>query len=150
MTIKNADNQFPQIHRLEDQEFPDFVPNDEELIQLVKFWYEVSLESSWWYFAAGQSSSGRRHFATCRISRIADVLGPDRVIAAQEKVHEEFRKTVSPEHWDIFLNGDEYQWQAVQEEFYQEMEAARRQPDNPNSGGNINGSSNVDGDFFLC
>ena len=149
MTIKNADDQFLPLP-WEDQEFPDFVPNDEELLQLVKFWFQVSLTCDWWYFAAGVSSSGRRHFATCRISRIEDILGPDRVIAVQENVHEEFRKTVSPERWDIFLNGDEYQSQAVREEFYQKLEEAGQKHENPDAGGSINGSSNVDGDFFLC
>ena len=61
-------------------------------------------------------------FAKARIARLEKVLGREDVDKAIAETQAEFAKTVSPEHWEIFLHGNEAQWAAVQDQIQREID----------------------------
>jgi len=101
------------------------VPTRDELLQLVKYWSEVKLNEDWFYFCYRQidcSSIRLKDFARCRIGKIARLLGEEEVVKVIDEVYAEFGKQKDHKLWDIFLNGDEKQWEAVSEETWRKAE----------------------------
>jgi len=104
-------------------ETPDFVPTRGELLQLVKYWSEVKLNDDWSYFCYPQTGSDSwGPFAACRIGKIARLLGDAEVVKVIDEVYAEFGKQQDQRYWNIFLNGDEKQWEAASDEIWREAE----------------------------
>jgi hypothetical protein len=107
------------------EEVPGFVPTRHELIELVKYWYGRWLGNDYFYFLTGQTGSTENRenpFAARRIDRIQTVLGQETVDRAIAAVMAKFSEGIAPETWNIFLNGDQAQRQAVQERFHEDIE----------------------------
>ena len=101
-------------------EITDFIPTKHELLQLVKFWTTEPLPYEFFEeFQLGQAcSSGMRlsAFAWRRIARVRKLLGEEQVQEAIEEARAEFGKKQDPRLWEIFMHGDDKDWQAVWEE----------------------------------
>ena len=105
-----------------EEEFQDFTPTRDELIQLVKFWAATRLNLCYNIFEIGVI--GRREirlipFASRRIDRITIILGKNVVNRAIEEAHEEFKKNgnISDREWDIFWNGTPEQREEISLKF---------------------------------
>jgi hypothetical protein len=115
-------------------EVPDFIPTRHELIHLAKYWAREALEISWFIFVSGSIGCTElkvRAFAWHQISHIASRVGDDRIEAAIDEVYDDFRKEVGDTLWDIYINGDQEQWDRVQDEFYEASHSKSRQPSDP-------------------
>jgi len=113
------------------QEIPDFIPTRHELIQLAKHWAREVVGIRWFEFVTGSTGSTEirlRPYARRRIARIACLLGEDQIEAAVDEVYDQFRKECDEKSWDIFMNGDEAQWEAVQEEFHEKLDSGSHEP----------------------
>jgi hypothetical protein len=63
-------------------EIPAYAPTREELLQLVRYWYEEFLSLRWFYFETGQTGGSeirRKYFVRGRINRIAKAIGSEAV-----------------------------------------------------------------------
>jgi len=103
------------------EEIKDYDPTRNELLQLVKYWYEEFLSLKWSFFETSGTGSfelRREHFAKRRINRIATAIGNEAVNQAIEEVHAKCKARVNDDRlWEIFENGDAKQWEAVQDEW---------------------------------
>jgi hypothetical protein len=99
----------------------EFVLNDDELIQLVKYWHRQILGLRWFYFLTGDRwgfGTGRKYFAQRRIDHAAKAIGKAAVDQAIKEVRDKFKANVDDARlWDLFENGDSWQWAAMQDEY---------------------------------
>jgi len=97
-----------------------FIPTHDELIALVKYWFNELLESKWLLDFAHPMYGGfiwrERIFANRRINRIRKIVGDEKVAKACEEVRNDFRAGINEELWAVFEEGDAAQWDAVAEE----------------------------------
>lgn len=127
--VKTADNEtvmpsgvFGHVDEVNGEgaaEVSGFVPSRHELIQLAEYWERIALKEEWWWFLTGQTGGDISRlitFARRRIDRIWNLLGKEEVKPAIDRVYAEFEKENDPRLWDIFLHGDDAQWEAVQKE----------------------------------
>ncbi len=147
-TVKNSDNDFllplegerfrigyvDEVNGEGAEEIAGFTPTRRELIQLVKYWYGRYLDKDWFWFVSGQTGSTEirlQPFAMRRIDRAEALIGEKAVNKAIKEVRDEFKATVNARYWDIFENGDSKQWEAVQNEVWQQVneEAAMKATD---------------------
>ena len=116
------------------EEIEGFTPTRDELIQLVKYWYEVLLDNRYFYFLYGQTGSQEireNSFAQARIARLETALGRKDIDKAIAEMEAEFSKNLNPEHWEIFLHGDEAQWAAVQDQIQRELDKTAQSETKP-------------------
>ena len=100
-------------------EAPDFAPTRHELLQLVRYWVQKSLEIDYFFFLYGISGSDEirvEPHAWRRVHRIAEVLGKKAVQKAVDEAREMFGRNQDPRLWHIFVHGSEEEWDAVAEE----------------------------------
>jgi len=100
------------------EEVSVFIPRRFELSQIVEFWYRQGLREQWDFFLCQDfidCDAVLEYFAKARIDRIDRVLGNDEIKNVIAQVQAEFARSYDPEHWHIFLNGDEAQKRAVRE-----------------------------------
>jgi len=91
-------------------ENPNFVLVREELIELVKYWVEQSLNVQIWDLVsagAGGTEVRTLRFSRLRIDQISFLLPKDDVKAAINEAEAKCKKNCefSDEDWDIFRNG---------------------------------------------
>jgi hypothetical protein len=107
-----------------------YVPTENELVQLVKYWYGRRLVDEWdcfYYSMGGGDISLHMCYADFRISLAAEVIGWEAVRQAIAEVREAFpaevphRPAIDARLWDIFENGTEEERLAVQYEIYQNL-----------------------------
>jgi hypothetical protein len=104
------------------KEMPSFIPTLDELLQIVKYWFNKRLETDWFFFNTGTTGSSEwrlKVFANRRIAKIASIVGENDVRQAIDEVYGEFREQHSENMrlWQIFRKGDQRQWDVVQDEF---------------------------------
>lgn len=100
-------------------ELSAFNPTRHELLRLADYWERVALDLEYFWFETGQVGSDdarRRSFARRRVARIATVIGAEPVDSVIEAVWDEFGKSCDPEHWNLFLHGDDAARAKVQRE----------------------------------
>jgi len=117
---------------LEDEKIRVFTISRHELIQIVKYWAEVTLGLDYFMFIYSQTGSEqlrRVYFAHRRIGRIAEILGEDEVSKAIDEVYTKFGKNQDKRTWDIFLNGTQEQREEIKEEIQSEMAEWRPKED---------------------
>jgi hypothetical protein len=99
-------------------EVAGYVPNKEELIQLVKFWHTNILQFDWRIFL-GRPIYGlqrrRMLFACRRIDRLAEIIGQETVNQAIKAARDEF-KAGRQDLWRVFERGTPEERTAVQNE----------------------------------
>jgi hypothetical protein len=113
-----------EVHGPDSEEVLHFAPTRHELVQLIKYWEKILIDSDYFFFFYGQTGSRetwRRAFARRRICRIATVLGDEAVQEAIREAEEEFSKTTSPGAWSIFKNGTPEEQKAFQDEVLRSM-----------------------------
>ena len=131
--VRNADNEYlgssevgPMVIGYVDEvngpgaaAVPDLVPTRHEVIQLLKYWYEIIVSHDYFWFCYQQTGGCEERldaFANRRVERIASLLGETETRKTIDEFYEEYGKKQDLEAWDIFLNGDEEQREAFQEE----------------------------------
>ena len=100
------------------------IPLAEELIELIKYFVIKALKDDFGSFITGSyvcSESSEHGLSKRDTERFAKKLGEDKVKKAFKDAHDEFRRSVSPRLWDIFLNGTKEEWDQVAEEYYAEI-----------------------------
>jgi hypothetical protein len=116
-----------EVNGLGAQEILEFKATRHELLQLVKYWKEIALDSEYWVFISGSIGSRDlrvQPFADRRISRIADLIGEDAVNKVVIEVESEFGKKQDPRAWQIFCHGTAEEREQFQDELERELEAS--------------------------
>lgn len=99
------------------QRLEGFAPEHEELLAIVRFWADVSLNRHLDWFLYGQAGGWNREMhALYRIEKLEEVLGKEAVDQQFKIVHKAAAAQLGPRLWDIFLNGNDEQRQAVRDE----------------------------------
>jgi len=97
----------------------------DELILLAKHWAKIELDERYFYFQTGAVSnvaSHIRNFPGYRLGQVASILDEVDAKKAVDEVYTAFQQDTDARLWDIFVNGDEEQWEAVQKEFYRSFD----------------------------
>jgi hypothetical protein len=93
---------------MDTQHSPDFVPTQDELIQLVKYWVREAIDDEYFIFA-GQcfSSSDLRRIDSDwkRVNEIAQILGEEETDKAVMKAYEETAQDFDQSEWIVFRYG---------------------------------------------
>jgi hypothetical protein len=107
------------------EEVAGHVPTRHELIQMAKYWYGTVLENSFLEFAWAQGDCSNNRlfpYAQRRINRVAALVGEETVKKATKQVRDEFEAKVdNPWLWDVFVNENEQQRRAAQDELHRKM-----------------------------
>jgi hypothetical protein len=106
-----------------------FVPTRHELLQFVKYWAGVALDTEYFWFLYKQSGSSdrRQHtFARRRINRAAQILGEADVSKAIEEVCDELVKKEGSA-WNVFLRGTEAKKAALRQEIDQQLSSGGKE-----------------------
>jgi hypothetical protein len=101
-----TDDEYLYGHPDAAEEIAGFVASRSELIQVVKFWYEVVLERYWAFFRYSNSGSleaSMCHFAEGRIRKIRVYLGNGRVDKALQAAEKEFSEGKNSKECSTFL-----------------------------------------------
>ncbi len=111
-------------------EVPEFIPSRRELLKIVKDWYLEDLKIQWFWFRSQVCilPDVRQHLSdSSRIGQITKLLGEEEVEKAIAEAREDYGRKLDPRYWDIFIHGDEEQWEIIRKEADQErQEYARR------------------------
>lgn len=136
--IKNADNEWlgtaeganicvghvSEVNGADAAEVEGFVPTRHELLELVKYWAKIAINTDYECFLYAYSGSTEMRlssFAWRRVARIGDLLG-DAVDRALDEVYEEFANKENKRHWAVFLHGTDEERIALQDEIWREIE----------------------------
>jgi len=118
-----------EVNRTGKELYTEFIPTRDELLVLVKYWYEHCFVDEYFTFLTGHVfCDGRgRTYALPRIGRVEKVLGIDDVRQAKSEAEEYCRKKykIDPVMWRIFKDGDSAQWEMIQRQFGSELQKAR-------------------------
>ena len=104
-------------------ENPEFVLIYDELIELLKYWVEQSLEAELWVLVDGGAANGELKnlpFIRMRINQILVLLPKNDAKAAMDEAVAKCKKDCgfSDEEWDIFRNGTSEQELELQEKLW--------------------------------
>lgn len=104
------------------KEIPDFIPTQDELLQIVKYWVKVRLDIVWFYYNTGWTGSSENRlesFADRRIYHIVSLVGEEKVKEAIDEVEMRFREQQhdNMKLWQIFRKGDEAQRETIMQEY---------------------------------
>lgn len=111
-----------EIHGTEGEECPEYKPTRDELLQIARYWAEVSLDIQleWFYWLTSGSRAIRlAPYAAHRIDKIALVLGEEAVQQAVRDVWKRARRLMGEEVWRIFSEGTELE----RDEYRDKLEA---------------------------
>ena len=78
-------------------EYPDYVPTHDELLELVRYWDEEALRITYSWLKTGicpEWECSRLDFARDRVRRISDLLGEAALAGVAEAVWEEFENRI--------------------------------------------------------
>ncbi len=108
------------------EECHEYNPTRFELELLARHWAEVILdyEIDWFLYATSCSTSIRREpYAQRRLARIEELIGTDAIKQIFDQLREEARERLGDEEWQIFLNGDDEEWDRVRQKVQDFMSA---------------------------
>ena len=111
-------------------EVPEFIPIRRELLKIVKDSYLVDLEGQWFRFRSqvGVLLDVRQYVSgSSRFGQITKLLGVEEVEKAIAEAREDYGRKLDPRYWDIFLHGDEEQWEVMRKEADQAHQEYARQ-----------------------
>jgi Raf kinase inhibitor-like YbhB/YbcL family protein len=97
-----------------------FVPTEEELLEIVRYWTEQKIDIDWFSFNTG--STGGSEIRTCihaekRCADIAKTLGDEKVLGAVRDGYDRFGERNYGKLWQIFMKGPKDQYNLVWQEF---------------------------------
>ena len=95
----------PEIHGPDSAECPAYKPTRFELQQLARYWATIQPANDLQTFfdRMKSGSDGKLNlYASLRLERLSDILGPEAVDAAVEAVWEMARKQMTAEEWQFF------------------------------------------------
>jgi len=108
------------------EECQEYDPSRFEIELLARHWAEVILdyEIDWFLYATSCSTSIRREpYAQRRLARIEELIGTDAIKQIFDQLREEARERLGDEEWQIFLNGDDEEWDRVRQKVQDFMSA---------------------------
>ena len=106
------------------EEFKQYDPTRCELLLLARHWAEVNLGIQLDWYLYGQTGSTEIRlgpFANRRLDSIAEAIGDAAVHEVVTEIENEARERMGDELWEIFINGDEEQWDAVRDHIHEDV-----------------------------
>jgi hypothetical protein len=100
------------------KEITGFVPTQDELIHLVKYWVKKAIDDQYfifWVQCCDSSDLGRIDFDWKRVNEIAQILGKEETDKAVKKAYEEIAHEFEHDDWIVFRYGASKEQTAYQD-----------------------------------
>lgn len=106
----------PRVNGEDAEEIPGYICSRHELIQLVEHWWAEVLWIVWKSRILGLEGSEESRvyiYAKRRIEQISSLIGEEQANRGITAAERRFKKGLTEEHWRIFSEGSQEEWERL-------------------------------------